>query len=223
MLISMFDCGTRLLKHFISTVLCCVCLALSAGAQAAPDNRATPQSAAPGAKSLLPKDELDNAADREKILAELYQHLRKAEDENSAAVVASAIEKLWLRSGSATVDLLMKRVGQLMRDDDFDVALTLLNSVIEIAPAYSEGWNLRAAVFFVKKDYARSLDNLRHALALDPRHFKAIQGLALLMQELGDKKAALKAFRRALRVHPHLEDARQFEQELTREIEGQSI
>jgi len=43
------------------------------------------------------------------------------------------------------------------------------------------------------------------------------------MQELGDKKAALKAFRHALSVNPHLEDARQSERELSREVEGQGI
>ena len=45
----------------------------------------------------------------------------------------------------------------------------------------------------------------------------------MLMQELGDKKAALKAFRHALKVHPNLEELRQAEQELAREVEGQGI
>ena len=228
MLTSMFGGKTRLLKQFIATLVCLVFLTLSPGVKAAPDKPAYPQGVVPGAEALLPKDklykdEVDSVADRKKILTELYHRLRKAEDEATAAIVASAIEKLWLHSGSATVDLLMDRVGVLMEDEEFDIALKLLNSVIEIAPAYSEGWNRRAALFFVKKDFARSLDDLRHALALDPSHFKAIQGLGLLMQELGDKEAALKAFRQALKVHPHLEELRQSEQELSREVEGQGI
>jgi tetratricopeptide (TPR) repeat protein len=117
----------------------------------------------------------------------------------------------------------MNRAGVLMRDKDQDVALKILNSVIEMAPSYTEGWSRRAALYFVKKDFAKSLDDLRHALALDPKHFKAIQGLGMLMQELGDKKAALKAFRHALKVHPNLEELRQAEQELAREVEGQGI
>ncbi len=192
-------------------------LALSSGVQAAPDKLPYPQ----GEK--LPGSEPDNAADRKKILSELYERLRKAEDEPTAAFVAKAIEKLWLRSGSATVDLLMNRAGVLINQADHEVALKILNSIIEIAPAYTEGWNRRAALYFVKKDFSKSLDDLRHALALDPLHFKAIQGLGLLMQELGDKEAALKAFRHALSVHPHLEELRQIEQELAREVEGQGI
>lgn len=192
-------------------------LAMPPGVQAAQDKPAYPQ----GEK--LPGDEADNAADRKKILADLYERLRKAEDEISAAILAKAIEKLWLRSGSDTVDLLMNRAGVLIGKDDHEVALKILNSIIEIAPAYSEGWNRRAALYFVKKDFSKSLDDLRHALALDPKHFKAIQGLGLLMQELGDKEAALKAFRHALNVHPHLQDLRQSERELAREVEGQGI
>ena len=223
----MYRSKTQALK-WVPALVCAAFLTQSPGAWAAPDKPAYPHSKIPDADAFsrddkLSRNEMDNVADRKKILTELYDRLRKAEDEPTAAIVAKAIEKLWLRSGSATVDLLMNRAGALMRDEDHEVALQILNSVIEIAPSYTEGWNRRAALFFVKKDFARSLDDLRHALALDPLHFKAIQGLGLLMQELGDKKAALKAFRHALNVHPHLEELRQAERELTREVEGQGI
>ncbi|MFQ5625996.1 MAG: tetratricopeptide repeat protein, partial [Methyloligellaceae bacterium] len=132
-------------------------------------------------------------------------------------------EQLWLRSGSDTIDLLMSRVGILIEGEKYDSALKILNSVIELAPDYPEGWSRRAEIFFVKKEIRKSLDDLRHALALDPSHYKAIQGLGLLMRELGDNKAALQAVRKVLKVHPYLEDARQAEQELAREVEGQGI
>jgi tetratricopeptide (TPR) repeat protein len=221
-------CGvTQALKR-APALVCAAIVPLSSNAWAAPDKPAYPHSAIPETEKFSREDKLssietDNVADRKKILTELYDRLRKAEDEPTAAIVAQAIEKLWLHSGSATIDILMNRAGVLMRDEDHEVALEILNSIIKIAPAYAEGWSRRAALHFVKRDFANSLDDLRHALALDPSHFKAIQGLALLMQELGDKKAALKAFRHALKVHPHLEDLRRSEQELAREVEGQGI
>jgi len=227
MLTSMY-CGMKSIWKWFPALVFSALVTLSPDVQAAPDKPAYPHSVAPDADLLPPKDklpstEIDNVADRKKILTELYDRLRKAEDKPTAAIVARAIEQLWLHSGSATVDLLMNRAGVLMRDEDHDVALKILNSVIKMAPSYSEGWSRRAALYFVKKDFAKSLDDLRHALALDPKHFKAIQGLGMLMQELGDKKAALKAFRHALNVHPNLEELRQSEQELAREVEGQGI
>ncbi|MEM8743013.1 MAG: tetratricopeptide repeat protein [Pseudomonadota bacterium] len=174
-------------------------------------------------KNLLLKDVPDAAKDREQLLKELYQRLGQSEDDQSSKMVASAIERLWQHSGSDTVDLLMGRVGDLMAKEEFDVALQILDSVVELAPQFPEGWNRRAAVYFRKKDYGKSLENLRHALAIDPSHYKAIQGLGLLMQEMGEKEAALRAYREALKVHPHLEDVRQSEKELAREVEGQGI
>ncbi len=172
---------------------------------------------------LLPKEEPDAVADRKELLGDLYQRLSETKDAESAKIVTSAIEKLWQRSGSDTVDLLMDRADKLIEVKDLDVAMQILDSVIEIAPAYSEGWNKRAVVLFGKKEFGKSLENLRQALALDPSHYKAIQGLGLIMQELGDKKAALRAFRHVLKVHPYLEDVHQSEKELARDVEGQGI
>ena len=162
-------------------------------------------------------------ADRAKILGDLYDRLRQAQDAESAAPIARTIEELWLQSGSDTVDVLMSRAIILVQDNNFDQAIEILDSVTSIAPEYSEGWNQRATVYFLKREYDRSLNDLRQVLALDPRHFKAINGLALILQELGDKSAALKAYRKALQVHPHLGGANRAIEELEREVEGQGI
>ena len=185
------------------------------------------QTAKPGEKipqeMLLPKDLPDKIGDKKKLLEDLYKQLRETTEAEDAKVVTSAIERLWLRSGSDTVDLLMARTAKLLEDEKYDLALNILDSIIELAPDYAEGGTRRAAVVFAKKEFGQSLENLRHALAIDPSHYKAIQGLGLLMQELGEKEAALKAFRRLLKVHPHLEEALQAVKDLSRDVEGQGI
>lgn len=179
--------------------------------------------------SRFPDDLLKNppAANPEiskkEVLSDLFDRLRDAPDEQSAELVAEAIDKIWMRSGSDTVDLLMSRAQRLVQEKELDVALDILDSVVAMAPKYPEGWNQRATILFLKRDFRRSLDDLRRVLALEPRHFKAISGLGLIMQEMGDKQAALKAFRHALKVYPQLSNARQLEKELAREVEGQGI
>ena len=210
---------SRLLRRTALAALCCAVLGLP-GAQAEPGSRIGPQDAVPE-RPRLPDANL--AAARSELLRELYQRLREAESYESAELIASAIEQLWRRSGSDTIDLLMSRVGILIESKKLDTALRILDFVIELAPDYPEGWTRRAEIFFVKKEIRKSLDDLRQALTLDPSHYKAIQGLGLLMRELGDNKAALKAARKVLKVHPYLEDALQDEQELSREVEGQGI
>ena len=221
MLMRMTGAKSRTFRRAALGLLFSAALGLPA-AQAEPGGDAGPRAAAPERFSL-PSDQAGTADERRELLGELYDRLGKAENQDSAKLIASAIERLWLRSGSDTVDLLMSRAAILIQGDKSETALQVLNSVIELAPGYSEGWARRAALYFNQKDFRKSLDDLRHALALDPSHYKAIQGLGLLMQKLGDKEAALQAVRKALKVYPHLEEARQAEEELTREVEGQSI
>jgi hypothetical protein len=140
MLTSMHSCKIQALRWFCPALLCSAFLVLSPGIEAAPKDPAFPHSTIPDADASkrgdrLPRSVPDIDTDRKQILTDLYDRLRTAEDAPTAALVAKAIEKLWLRSGSPTVDLLMNRVGLLMAADDFDVALKLLNSIIEMAPA----------------------------------------------------------------------------------------
>jgi Flp pilus assembly protein TadD len=160
---------------------------------------------------------------RHDALNVLYDRLRMAETEERAAPVMEAIERLWLQSGSATVDLLMERALISMRGKQYDLAVTLLKHVVETAPDYPEGWNQLAVALFRKEDYRAAVLPLQRALLLEPRHYKAVEGLGVLMRELGDKRAALAAYRRALLLNPSSKAARDAAGELAREVEGQRI
>ena len=76
---------------------------------------------------------------------------------------------------------------------------------------------------FVRNEIELALGDLRRALALDPNHFKALDGLGQIFREIGQKKAALKAFKQLLEVHPYWSGAQQLVDELAREVEGQGI
>jgi tetratricopeptide (TPR) repeat protein len=117
----------------------------------------------------------------------------------------------------------MERSIKAMNEKKVDLALKLLDDVVELAPDFTEGWNRRAYVYFVQNDIERALGDLRRTLALDPHHFKALDGLAQILREIGQKKAALKAFKELLEVHPYWSGAKQAVEELEREVEGQGI
>jgi len=199
-------------------------LALALGAAVLPAPAARAQAQAQGLKaphrgSTLPK----TPAEREKMLSDLYALLATADDEEAAKAIADAIERVWLHSGSATVDLLMERYAKAMADKKHDLALKLLDRVVELAPDFTEGWNRRAYVYFVKSDVERALGDLRRTLALDPNHYKALDGLGQILREMGQKKAALKVFKQLLDVHPYWSGAKQAVEELEREVEGQDL
>ena len=188
--------------------------------KAEPDNAIPePKAKAPNRGSTLPK----TPAEREKTLSDLYALLATADDEETAKAITDAIERVWLHSGSATIDVLMERSIKAMSQKKVDLALKLLDSVVDLAPDYTEAWNRRAYVHFVRKDTERALGDLRRALALDPNHFKALDGLAQILREIGQKRPALKAFKQLLDVHPYWSGAQDAVDELEREVEGQGI
>jgi tetratricopeptide (TPR) repeat protein len=172
-----------------------------------------------------PPDKLPRAArgDRTKNLDFLFEALKAAPDADSAKLVENRIWALWFASGSDTADLLMSRVKTATDEKDVKLALQLLDSIIDLKPDYVEAWNRRATLHFTAKDYGKSLADIRQVLAREPRHFGALTGLGVIMQELGEDKLALEAFRRALAVNPHLQKIPEFVKSLSEKVEGRDI
>lgn len=192
-----------------------------------PAPKAPPQSEAPpvaGKNGPEKKEQAESTPEQHaKLLDELYARLATAPDQETANQVAQAIEQLWQHSGSPTADLLLARAGAATEAQNRELAMKLLNAVVDLQPDYAEAWNRRAYLFYLDNDYKRALGDLRRVLALEPRHYKALEGLANLLRHLGEKKAALEAYTTLLKVHPNLPDAKKARDELVIEVEGQGI
>jgi tetratricopeptide (TPR) repeat protein len=198
-------------------------MAVAAPAFAQDDPHVVPppkqQKKLPEAPGKLPKI----GADRTKGLDFLFGALKAAPDEDSAKHVEARIWALWLQTPSDTTALLMTRAKAAMEAQNVDVALKLLDSVVKLRPDYIEGWNRRATVHYLKNDYVHALEDIQQVLIREPRHFGALAGLGMIMQEIGDDKRALDAFRKALVVNPHLEKVPELVKQLTEKVEGRDI
>jgi tetratricopeptide (TPR) repeat protein len=197
---------------------------LAAAALVAAAASFAPASAEPGGWVDSP-DKLPRAArgDRTKNLDFLFEALKAAPDADAAKLVEGRIWALWNASGSDTTDLLMSRVKEANDKKDTRLAIRLLDAIVELRPEYVEGWNRRATLHFTNKDYGKSLADIRQVLAREPRHFGALTGLGVIMQEFNEDKFALEAFRRALAVNPHLSKVPDFVKTLTEKVEGRDI
>src|ERR1700744_4877971 len=173
----------------------------------------------PDAPSKLPKV----PAAKTRGLDCLFGALKAAPDEASAKHVEGRIWAIWLQTPSDTVALLMTRAKTAMEAQNSDVALKLLDAVIKLRPDYVEGWNRRATLYYLRNDYAHSLSDIEQVLAREPRHFGALAGLGMIMQDIGDDKRALDAFRRALAVNPHLDKVPDLVKTLSEKVEGSDI
>jgi tetratricopeptide (TPR) repeat protein len=161
--------------------------------------------------------------DKTQNLDRLFAALKVAPDDESAKYIENRIWAIWLASSSDTANLLMGRAKTATDGNDFDLAIRLLNAIIDIRPDFTEAWNRRATVYYTKKDFGRALADIREVLAREPRHFGALSGLGIILQEMGDEKHALDAFRRALAIHPHLERVPELVKKLSEKIDGRDI
>jgi tetratricopeptide (TPR) repeat protein len=181
-----------------------------------PDNSGTGNPSTAESAAKAPQD-------REAVLAELYTHLAQAKDAQEAEPIAKAIEGLWVHSDSPTISLLMARASKAVNEKRPELAMKLLDAVVELSPDYAEGWNRRAFVYYMQNDAEHAAGDLRRALALDPKNYKALEGLARILRDSGQKKSALGAYQELLRIYPFSPGAQDAAKDLTTEVEGQGI
>jgi tetratricopeptide (TPR) repeat protein len=192
----------------------------AAKAQIVPDPHADPHEGL-----VKPPDELPSIpkGERNRNIDFLFGALKAAPDEASAKAVEDRIWAVWTGAGNETTNLLMSRAKKAADDKDYDLAIRMLSSIIEIKPDFMEAWNRRATVYFLKKDYLNSMADIGKVLAREPRHFGALSGLGLIMQEIGDEKHALEAYRKAIEIYPRLKGMDEKVKTLKEKVEGRNI
>src|ERR1043166_683195 len=204
-----------------------IALAVAALSLAAADIRAQPKIDTPAAPDKLPNPPHQPPkapkGDRARNIDFLFDALKAAPDAEIAKQVESRIWAIWLASGSDTADLLMSRVKAAIEGKDTRLAIQLLGSIIEIKPDYIEAWNRRATLFFAMKDYGRAMADIQEVLNREPRHFGALAGLGMILEEVGDDKQALDAYRKALAVNPHMQKIPDHVKGLAEKVEGRDI
>ena len=212
--------STRFACLAISALFAASVMAPAVKAQVLPDPHADPHEGL-----VKPPDELPNIpkGERNRNIDFLFGALKAAPDDASAKAIEDRIWAVWTGAGNETTNLLMSRAKKAADDKDYDLALRMLSAIIEIKPDFTEAWNRRATVYFLKKDYVNSIADIGKVLAREPRHFGALSGLGLIMQDIGDEKHALDAYRKALEVYPRLRGMDEKVKTLVEKVEGRNI
>jgi tetratricopeptide (TPR) repeat protein len=133
----------------------------------------------------------------------LHERLR----DESAFVRGFAEQGLWLlwsRSGDAGIDMMMAEAAEHLQASRYREAISILTEVIKQKPAFAEGWNRRATVYFLAGDLRRSIADCDEVLKRNPGHFGALAGLGQIHLQLKEEEKALEWFRRALEVNPNM-------------------
>jgi tetratricopeptide (TPR) repeat protein len=124
---------------------------------------------------------------------------------------ADALWALWFRAEGASRGQELQRLAKLR---DRQKALEGMGRIIEALPRFAEAYNQRAILLYRVQQFESSLADCEKALQLNPYHFGAQAGMGQCLLQLRRHKAALTAFRQALRINPHLDSVAEAVREL---------
>ncbi len=155
-------------------------------------------------------------------LDQLFEELLQADEQTSTGIERQIIAE-WGKSGSPSIDLLMRRGKDALDDGAPDAALDHFSALVDHAPDYAEGYYHRATSFYLLDEIGPAIADLGEVLSRNPRHFEAMRGLAVIMEELDRPAEALDLYRMILDIVPQSPQARAEIARLHQQLEGLAI
>ena len=139
-------------------------------------------------------------------LDRLFEQLKQAEDQVTARQLEDEIWQTWFESGDKKIDALMRQAMRERSSYNFDTAIEILNRVIDQMPEYAEAWNQRATAYFHQSKFEESLQDIATTLELEPRHFGAMAGRAVIRLQQNKPALAMQNVIEASKLHPYLRE-----------------
>ncbi len=136
---------------------------------------------------------------------------------------ADEIRRAWAQSGSASADLLLQRGRDALERGEVQTAIEHFTALTDHAPDFAEGWHGRANAYFVAGLVGPAVADLEQALALNPKHFDALRGLAAILEQLDRPKQAYEAYVLYDTIHPHQADVTEAIKRLEALVKGQTL
>lgn len=144
------------------------------------------------------------APDHSVAVDKIYTELKLAPNQMAARPYSNRLWELWLEAPDMPSQMMLDEGLRAMRDGDFIRAVDRLNALVSYCPFYAEGYNQRAFVNFLRKDYHAALPDLDQAIALNPHHTGALTGKARTLIELGENDEAQVILKKAVALNPWL-------------------
>ena len=123
----------------------------------------------------------------------LVKALRDRDDE-TRTIAEAAIWEIWGRSGDAGIDALYRKGLQLMQFGAAREAIQVFTLIISQKPAFAEGWNKRATLYYSIGEYERSRHDCDEVLKRNPLHFGALAGYGLIYVQLDQRGSRSRLF-----------------------------
>lgn len=143
--------------------------------------------------------EIGTMADADRLVARL-----RDDDAPVRQLAEAALWQVWSRSGDHAIDALFLRGVEQMAASQRAEALATFSEIIRRKPAFAEGWNKRATVYYLLGQYDLSMNDCDEVLKRNRNHFGALSGYGQIYLARGDPERAQPYLERALKVNPNM-------------------
>lgn len=164
--------------------------------------------------------QLSEAEEKAARLDKLFVKLAEEEEAEQAELIGEEIWAIWMRSGSASVDLALRRASDAQGRGDVTRARRMFDHVTELQPDYAEGWARSGRLAITEKNHDRALAELTKALIIEPRHFYALWSMATVLDQLERYEDALAVYNEVHKLYPALEPVANRRKALMSAVDG---
>ena len=155
--------------------------------------------------------------------ADLLRQLSSAGDPHAASMIEGELRGLWSRSGSAAIDLLLRRGRDALEAGAPQEAVEHFTAAIDWDPDFAEAYVGRAQAYYLTSKVGPAIDDLRQALLLNPNQWEALMGFAAVLEEVGLEEDALELWHRVHDMHPQNPEASAAVGRLELQLQGRTL
>jgi tetratricopeptide (TPR) repeat protein len=164
------------------------------------------------------------ADQRDDRLPALFKLLKTTDMPDQAQQAEVQIWSIWTRHGDdEKANFLMEQGMGLMGGGHLKEALGVFHKLVASNPEFAEAWNKRATVLYLMERLEESVTDIHETLKLEPNHFGALSGLGLIYLSVDELKGALKAFKAALEINPHMPGPKFRVKQLEEHLKGEKL
>ena len=165
-----------------------------------------------------------DSQDRDINLNQLFDQLKKSNNTSVALEIEIKIYSIW--STHPTQEKLTKSLAKgsdLMSKGKFEKSYKVFSTIVNVAPDWAEGWNMRATVLYLMGRYQDSLNDIDEVLKRESRHFGALSGQGLVHIGLKNYEKAIKSYEKAKKIYPSLISANVMIHRLKKLIKDEAV
>ena len=136
-------------------------------------------------------------------LKDLFDDLYNVQDISQQNKIVSDIWAEWMQIDNPESQKIMDMVPYFFQTRNYDEAIEALSYVIEKEPNFSEAYNKRATFYFMMGDFENSMKDIESTLALEPRHFGALDGMSRILISYKKYDQAFKVYEEMMSLMPN--------------------